>query len=63
MRDKEQATKRDSRKLALSKETIRRLAKEELTTIQGGTGDTADCTLYCQPCTSGDPRCTCPSFI
>lgn len=55
--------KPDSRKLTLSKETIRRLAERELTRIQGGTGDTVDCTANCQPCTSGDPRCTCPSFI
>jgi len=53
-RDKEQATEQDSRKLALSKETIRRLTEDDLTKILGGNGYTNVCG------TSGNPRCTCP---
>lgn len=75
----EAMNKRDSRKLSLSKETVRRLGQQDLRRIAGGTADpctsgdprctcpsfvdTYDCTVDCQPCTSGDPRCTCPSFI
>ncbi len=53
-RDKEQATKRDSRKLTLSKETIRGLTEDDLTNILGGNAYTDRCG------TSGNPRCTCP---
>ena len=42
------------RKLTINKETLRRLSQRDLRNIAGGTGD---------PCTSGNPRCTCPSFI
>lgn len=52
-RNKEQAPKPDSRKLTLSKETIRRLSEDELTKILGGYA-----TDFCG--TSGNPRCTCP---
>lgn len=44
----------ESRKLTLNKETIRRLSQHDLNKVVGGTA---------APCTSGDPRCTCPSFI
>jgi len=54
-RDQEQAAKQDSRKLTLSKETIRRLSQGELTNILGGN---AAYTAVCG--TSGNPRCTCP---
>ncbi len=53
-REKEQATKQDSRKLTLSKETIRRLTEDDLTQILGGHAYTDLCG------TSGNPRCTCP---
>ncbi len=52
------------RKLALSRETVRRLAGEQLKEVAGGAAYyTYDCTAGCQPCTSGNRRCTCPSFV
>lgn len=52
-RDKEQARKQDSRKLTLSKETVRSCTEDDLTKILGG-----QYTYLCG--TSGNPRCTCP---
>jgi hypothetical protein len=53
-RDQEQPPRQSSRKLTLSKETVRRLTENELTEILGGYAYTDVCG------TSGNPRCTCP---